>query len=168
MTSPNFMYPQPTDDELAAQVRAGAPPDLTAHSQAPPHGVVGSGPTVPVSAAGSRPPGSPFLGKAALALTLVAAGVTLVASAVLGITVGPEEAANGSYFGGESWRTTLGVTLFGLQALCAVVGLTGLTLGIVATVTDRGRTPGIIATAVAVIAPIVSFALFIILSFAMR
>lgn len=111
-------------------------------------------------------PGSSRLGRWALLLALAAAGISLVASAILGVTAGPAKAATGSYFGDDAWYTNLGVTLFSVQALCTVAGLTGLVLGIVAAVSDRGRTLGIIATAVAVVAPIVSFALFLILSFA--
>ncbi|VEW10651.1 Uncharacterised protein [Brevibacterium casei] len=158
MTSPNFAYPQPTDDELAAQGPAVAPIDP------PLHRPVQTDPFEAAVATGT--PGSPRLGKAALILALAAAGISLIASAVLGVTAGPAEAANGSYFGDDSWYQTLGVTLFSVQAVCTIAGLTGLVLGIAATVTDRGRTPGIIATAVAAIAPIVSFALFLVLSFA--
>lgn len=193
MTSPNFAFPQPTDDELAAQGPAIAPTDPPARATvAQPGGTVYPGPTVyggatgaasvsadavpavhrpvqtgPVDAAvASGTPGSSRLGRWALLLALAAAGISLVASAILGVTAGPAKAATGSYFGDDAWYTNLGVTLFSVQALCTVAGLTGLVLGIVAAVSDRGRTLGIIATAVAVVAPIVSFALFLILSFA--
>lgn len=198
MTSPNFAFPQPTDDELAAQGPAIAPTDPPARATlAQPGGTVYPGPTVyggtvyggatgaasvsadavpavhrpvqtgPVDAAvASGTPGSSRLGRWALLLALAAAGISLIASAILGVTAGPAEAATGSYFGDDAWYTNLGVTLFSVQALCTVAGLTGLVLGIVAAVSDRGRTLGIIATAVSVVAPIVSFALFLILSFA--
>lgn len=158
MTSTNFAYPQPTDDELAAQ--------MSADDHFPNH-PNRSGPSGSVPAPG---PGalSPRLGRAALILSIIAAGLSLIASAILGSTVGPMEAASGYYFSDlPSWYTGIAVGLFSVQGLCAVLGLTGLVMGIVATATGRGRTQGILAIAIAAFAPIISFALFVILSFAL-
>ncbi|GAA0037219.1 hypothetical protein JCM18882A_32110 [Brevibacterium metallidurans] len=108
------------------------------------------------------------MGKAALILSIIAAGLSLIASAILGSTVGPMEAASGYYFSDlPSWYTGIAVGLFSVQGLCAVLGLTGLVMGIVATATRRGRTQGILAIAIAAFAPVISFALFVILSFAL-
>ncbi|MCM1012996.1 MULTISPECIES: hypothetical protein [unclassified Brevibacterium] len=168
MTSPNFSYPQPTDDELAAQMPAG-PSAL--RTPAPPvpgpvDPVTGLVDPVPGSAVAGAP--SPRLGKWALGLTLGAAALSLIASMILGATAGPAEAANGRYFSdAPAWLTVLGTTLFALQGLCTLAGLSGLVMGIIATATDRGRTQGIIATAVAIFTPVISFALFLVLSFAL-
>ena len=160
MTSPDFMYPQPTDDELAAQQPLAA--------------AIGSrGPVEPSSASGpnSLDPepttaDSRHLGRLAAALTISAAGLSLIASIVLGVTVGPVEAANGRYFTDvPDWYRNLAIGLLGLQALCTAIGLTGLTMGIVSAVTGRGRTQGIIASAVALVAPFISVGVFIILAF---
>ncbi len=168
MTSPNFSFPQPTDDELAAQMPAA--PSALRTSSAPAPGPVDPvpGPVDPVP--GYAPVGapSPRLGKWALGLTVGAAALSLIASMILGATAGPAEAANGRYFSdAPAWLTVLGTTLFALQGLCTLAGLSGLVMGIIATAADRGRTQGIIATAVAIFAPVISFALFLILSFAL-
>ncbi|MCU4298508.1 hypothetical protein D3I60_15750 [Brevibacterium permense] len=167
MTSTDFSYPQPTDDELAAQqprvpnrsaqpVYASPRPDDMAQAQ---------------DAAGARMDGaasakSPTLGKAAVALSIIAMVLSLAASVILGATVGPSEAASGYYFADTpDWYQTLAIVLFGVQGLCTCLGITGIILGITAAVAGRGRTPGTIAIAVAAIAPFVSFGTFIALSF---
>ena len=109
---------------------------------------------------------SPTLGKVAVALSIVAMVLSLAASVILGATVGPSEAASGYYFTDTpDWYQTLATVLVGVQGLCTCVGITGIILGITAAVTGRGRTPGIIAIAVAAIAPFVSFGTFVALSF---
>ncbi|MCT2357190.1 hypothetical protein M3G54_02270 [Brevibacterium casei] len=185
MTSTNFAYPQPTDDELAAQMSADDHFPNHPNRSGPSGSVPASGPGgavsdsaaaswagtgAPDAGAASSGPGalSPRLGKAALILSIIAAGLSLIASAILGSTVGPMEAASGYYFSDlPSWYTGIAVGLFSVQGLCAVLGLTGLVMGIVATATGRGRTQGILAIAIAVFAPVISFALFVILSFAL-
>lgn len=171
MTSPDFMYPQPTDDELAAQ--QPYTPALGGHGIASGVGQtadVGRALTPPDNAADSRSPvagaNRPRLGKVALVTAIVAAGLSLIASIILGVTVGPMEVEYGSYFTDTpSWYRNLAIALFGLQALCAALGITGLIMGIVSAVTGRGRTQGIVAIAITVLAPFLSFAIFIILSF---
>ena len=171
MTSPNFMYPQPTDDELASQ--QPWPTGPTGAPSAPggePHSDYG-GPN-PQQAAlhqQTHPPveKSPRLGVVALTLSIIAACASLVASIVLALTVGPAEAASGYYFTDiPEWMQTLSIGLLGLQGLLTGLGIAGLITGIIATVTARGRTQGIIATAVAVLAPLVSFGVFVTMSFA--
>ncbi|MCD1287724.1 MULTISPECIES: hypothetical protein [unclassified Brevibacterium] len=168
MTSPNFMYPQPTDDELASQQpgSTGAPsaPGGEPHSD---HG--GPNPQQAALHQQTHPlvEKSPRLGVVALTLSIIAASVSLVASIVLALTVGPAEAASGYYFTDiPEWMQTLSIGLLGLQGLLTGLGIAGLITGIIATVTARGRTQGIIATAVAVLAPLVSFGVFVTMSFA--
>ena len=173
MTSPDFMYPQPTDDELAAQ--QPYTPALGGPGIVPgtgPTAGVGHTLTSPDNAADSRPPVAdakgPRLGKAALVIAIVAAVLSLIASIILGMTVGPMEAEYGYYFTDTpSWYGNLAVALFGLQALCAALGITGLIMGIVSAATNRGKTQGTVAIAIAVLAPFLSFALFMVLSFAL-
>ncbi|MGO2863213.1 MAG: hypothetical protein ACTIC1_18790 [Brevibacterium sp.] len=171
MTSPDFMYPQPTDDELASQQPwPTGPTGAPSAPGAEPHSAYG-GPN-PQHAALQRqihPPveKSPRLGVVALTLSIIAASVSLVASIVLALTVGPAEAASGYYFTDiPEWMQTLSIGLLGLQGLLTGLGIAGLITGIIATVTARGRTQGIIATAVAVLAPLVSFGVFVTMSFA--
>ena len=110
---------------------------------------------------------SPTLGKVAVALSIVAMALSLAASVILGVTVGPSEAASGYYFTDvPEWYESLATGLVGLQVLCAVAGVTTIIMGIVSAVTARGRTFGIIAIAAAAIAPLLSFGTFVALSFA--
>jgi hypothetical protein len=182
MTSTDFTYPQPTDDELAAQQPRSPSPHapliysspgagLEQYERAPnppgavePSAVAGASGGVtgaPVSAK------SPTLGKSALVLALIAAVLTLVASAILGATLGPTEAASGYHFADvPEWYQILATGLVGLQVLCAGVGITAIIMGIVSAVTARGRIFGIIAIAAAAIAPLLSFGMFVALSFA--
>lgn len=186
MTSPDFMYPQPTDDELAAQQPIGLPVGSRVHGtysadQAHParrdpsaHHDPTSGPIDPTpgpagpTSGSADPHVSPArVGRIALTLAIIAGGVSFISSVILGVTVGPIEAADGHYFSDTpAWYRGLAIGLFGLQALCTALGITGLIMGIVAAVTGRGRTQGIIATAIALVAPLISFALFLVLSFA--
>lgn len=166
------MYPQPTDDELAAQqprtevpgTRTGA---LGGHASAS----GGDHEPPPLSPEASFNTSSaeanhPRLGRAALAIAISAAGISLISSIVLALTIGGMEAKYGYNFADiPTWYRNVAIGLFGLQALCAALGITGLIMGIVAAVTDRGRTQAIVATAISVMAPFVSFGLFTILSF---
>ena len=174
MASPDFMYPQPTDDELAAQqprteapgTRTGA---LGGHAPASggDHGQAIASEAAP-SGASSAEANHPRLGSAALAIAITAAGISLITSIILALTIGPMEATYGYNFSDiPTWHQNVAITLFGLQALCAALGITGLIMGIVSAVTDRGRTQAIVATAIAVMAPFVSFGLFMTLSFAL-
>ncbi|SMX73315.1 hypothetical protein BANT918_00875 [Brevibacterium antiquum CNRZ 918] len=170
MTSPDFTYPQPTDDELAAQqpytAARGNHVHGVVHSSA-----VGQAPTSPgvqpdhdrISPAGAN---RPLLGTVALVVTIVSAGLSLLASIVLGVTIGPMENENGYYFADTpSWYQNLAIALAGLQVLCAALGVTGLIMGIVSVATSRARTQGVVAIAIAALAPFVSFGIFMILSF---
>ena len=188
MTSTDFTYPQPTDDELAAQQprspsphapliysspgagleqyeRAPDPSGATGPSGAAgPSGVPGGVAGVPGAAASAK---SPTLGKTALVFALIGAVLTLAASAILAATIGPTEAASGYYFTDvPEWYQSLATGLVGLQVLCAGMGITAIIMGIVSAVTARGRTFGIIAIAAAAIAPLLSFGTFVALSFA--
>lgn len=168
MTSTDFSYPQPIDDELAAQQpRVPTPPAQPIYASPHPDDLDhthDAGATARMD--GDASAKSPTLGKAALTLSIVAMVLSLAASAILGATVGPSEAASGYYFTDTpDWYQTLATVLVGVQGLCTCVGITGIVLGIVSTVTGRGRTPGIIAIAVAAIAPFVSFGTFVALSF---
>ena len=190
MTSTDFTYPQPTDDELAAQQPRSPSPHapliysspgagLEQFERAPnppgalaPSGATGPSDVTGPSGATGAPGGpdsakSPTLGKTALVLALIAAVLTLAASAILGATVGPTEAATGYYFtDAPDWYESLATGLVSLQVLCAGAGVTAIIMGIVSTVTARGRTFGIIAIAAAAIAPFLSFGTFVALSFA--
>lgn len=154
MTSPDFMYPQPTDDELAAQQPFAA--------------AVGSPRPAGPSSSDSETTNadSHQLGRLAVILTIIAVGLSLIASIVLGTTIGPIEAETGRYFtDAPDWYRNLAIGLFGLQALCTALGITGLIMGIVSIATGRGRTQGIIASAVALVAPFISLSVFIVLAF---
>jgi hypothetical protein len=204
MTSTDFSFPQPTDDELAAQQprvlgphpslidsspdtgfdsHDGAPRPSSATTSAGGAGMFAAGGAGMSSASSTATPSagdtagalgrqaaeakSPALGKAAMALSIVALVLSVAASAILGATVGPAEAASGYYFTDTpDWYQTLAAVLVGLQVLCTCLGITGLILGITAAVTARGRTVSIVAIAVAAVAPFVSFGTFIALIFA--
>src|SRR5699024_1123722 len=100
-------------------------------------------------------------------MALIATVLTLAASAILGATVGPAEAAAGYYFTDTpDWYQSLATGLVGLQVLCAGVGVTGLIMGIVSAVTARGRAFRTIAIAAPAIAPFLSSGTFVALSFA--
>lgn len=175
MTSPDFMYPQPTDDELAAQQPSTAALGLGNHVHGASHShgsVVSHAPASPSTATDHNgavsPAGAnrPLLGKLALVLTIIAAGLSLIISIILGITIGPMENTGGYYFtDAPSWYQNLAIAFAGLQVLCAALGITGLIMGIVAAATSRARTQGIVAIAIAVLAPFISFGFFMILSF---
>lgn len=170
------MYPQPTDDELAAQQPYTAalgsqvntlsrPPGspLTAHS-----GAFSAAPGTEAGQDGTSPAEAnrPLLGKVALVITIIAAGLSLLASIIFGVTIGPLENEHGYFFTDTpGWFQNLVIALAGLQVLCAALGVTGLIMGIVSAVSDRARTQGIVAIAIALLAPSISFALFMILSF---
>lgn len=181
MTSTDFTYPQPTDDELAAQQPRSPSPHapliysspgagLEQYEHAPdpsgaagPAGVPGGVAGVPGAAVSAK---SPTLGKTALVFALIGAVLTLAASAILAATIGPTQAASGYYFTDvPEWYQSLATGLVGLQVLCAGVGITAIIMGIVSAVTARGRTFGIIAIAAAAIAPLLSFGTFVALSF---
>lgn len=179
MTSPDFMYPQPTDDELAAQQPLDLPVSSrmhgtycadrahSAHRDPSWHPGPISGAAGPTLGSADTHVNPARVGRIALTLAIIAAGASLVSSVILGLTVGPTEAADNHYFAETpAWYRGLGIGLFGLQALCAALGITGLIIGIVAAVTGRGRTQGTIATAIALVGPFISFALFLVLSFA--
>jgi vacuolar-type H+-ATPase subunit I/STV1 len=162
MTSTDFTYPQPTDDELAAQQPWNPAPNAPLIYSSP-----GAGFDHTAGPHEADATNSPTLGRTAMVLSIVAGVLSVVASVILGATVGPAEAASGYYFTDTpDWYQTLAAVLVGLQALCTGLGLTAIVLGIVAAVTDRGRTFAIFAIAAAVIAPFVSFATFVALSFA--
>lgn len=178
MTSPDFMYPQPTDDELAAQQPRTAAIGNRGHGASgddigtrearvsPAHGAATSSePSASLGSSGPRA-GSARLGTIALALAIIGAGLSLIASVFLGMTVGPMEAASGYHFSDTpSWYRNVAIGIFSLQALCTALGIAGLIMGIVATVSGRGRTQGIVATAIALLAPVISFGAFLIFSF---
>lgn len=171
MTSSNFMYPQPTDDELASQQPWPNAPTGAPNSHGGEPNSAGRGPDPQHAAMHQQmdPPieKSPRLGIIALTLSIIAACVSLVASIILALTVGPAEAEFGYYFTDiPEWMQTLSIGLLGLQGLLTGLGIAGLITGIIATVTARGRTQGIVASAVAVLAPLVSFGVFVTLSFA--
>ncbi|TSI15001.1 hypothetical protein [Brevibacterium aurantiacum] len=177
MTSPDFMYPQPTDDELAAQQPYTAALGLGSHAHEASHrsashkhssGRSPASPNAETVHDGASPAGAnrPQLGKVALVLTIVAAGLSLLGSIVLGATIGPSEAEFGYYFtDAPSWYQNLAIALAGLQVLCAALGVTGLIMGIVSAATGRSRTQGIVAIAIAIFAPLISFGAFLVLSF---
>lgn len=176
MTSPDFMYPQPTDDELAAQQPYPTAPGTHAHgashrsaSHKHSSGHSPASPSTETDHDGTPPTGAnrPRLGKVAMVVALVAAGLSLITSLVLGLTIGPMEIEYGYYFTDTpSWYRNLAIALFGLQALCTAIGITGLIMGIVSAATGRGRTQGIVAVSISVLAPFVSFGIFMILGFA--
>src|SRR5699024_6214577 len=147
MTSTDFTYPQPTDDELAAQQPRSPSPHAPLIYSSPgagleqyeraadPPGAAGSA-GVPGGVAGA--PGaavsakSPTLGKTALVFALIGAVLTLAASAILAATIGPTEAASGYYFTDvPEWYQSLATGLVVLQVLCAGVGITAIIMGIV-------------------------------------
>ena len=168
MTSTDFSYPQPTDDELAAQQpRVPTPPAQPIYASPHPDDLADAHDAAATARTdGAASAKSPTLGKVAVALAIVAMVLSLAASVILGATVGPSEATSGYYFTDTpDWYQTLATVLVGVQGLCTCAGITGIILGITAAVTERGRTPGVVAIAVAAIAPFVSFGTFVVLSF---
>lgn len=164
------MYPQPTDDELAAQqphtAAAGSHVHGPGHSPASPD--FSAAPSTEFAHGEATPTGTnrQRLGKIALVLTIIAAGLSMIVSIILGVTIGPMENDSGYYFTDTpSWYQHLAIAFSGLQVLCAALGVTGLIMGIVSAVTGAARTQGIVAIAIAVLAPFVSFGIFMILAF---
>jgi hypothetical protein len=181
MTSTDFTYPQPTDDELAAQQPRSPSPHapliysspgagLEQYERAPdPSGAAGvvRGARRCRRGAGGRGFGEVAdSGEDGPGLRAHRRGSHLAASAILAATIGPTEAASGYYFTDvPEWYQSLATGLVGLQVLCAGMGITAIIMGIVSAVTARGRTFGIIAIAAAAIAPLLSFGTFVALSF---
>lgn len=167
MTSPDFTYPQPTDSELRAQ----QPGDDDLHQKPHTPALGTSDSEVAQAAWAAQAPQTPQqsqrLGRVALGLAIAAAGLSLLASIVLGLTVGPIEADYGSTIAeAPDWVGSLALALMGLQAVLTGVGITALVVGMVAAALHRGRVLGIVATIIAVLAPVVSFGVYIVLSFA--
>ncbi|MBM6590715.1 hypothetical protein [Brevibacterium sp. RIT 803] len=177
MTSPDFMYPQPTDDELAAQQPYTAALGLgshahdtshrsASHKHSSGHPPASTNAETDLDGATSAGANRPQLGKVSLVLTIVAAGLSLLSSIVLGVTIGPSEAEFGDYFTDvPRWYQNLAIALAGLQVLCAALGVTGLIMGIVSAGTGRARTQGFVAIAIAISAPLISLGTFLVLSF---
>lgn len=112
-------------------------------------------------------PRSKKLGKTALLIGIIAAGLSIVASGVFGGVGGSLQAEHGDQFAtAVNWFQPLTVVLLCIQVLCALLGLAGLIMGIVAAATNRGRVHGIIAAAIVIIGPAVSFGAYVIISIA--
>ncbi|RBP62259.1 hypothetical protein DFO66_11675, partial [Brevibacterium sanguinis] len=157
MSSPMFSYPQPTDDELAAQQPAyptSPPPAFTGDSSPLPE-------ASPAPAASPHPDAPPAdrptdgslaasgLGRTALVLAIIAAALSVLASAVFGATIGPREAEFGtSFFEAPDWYSTLAIALVCVQGLCTLLGLTSLIIAVIAMISHRGRVPAMIAIAI--------------------
>lgn len=109
-----------------------------------------------VSPTPPRPPGNPLTGILGLGFAVLALVGSVVADFVF---TGQVRQAI------ETGNSEAGVSAAGgfliAQCIASVLGITGLVLGIVGTVANKGRTLGIFGIVVASVAPILSYFLFI-------
>lgn len=115
-----------------------------------------------VTPVGAQPRNSNRLGVVALWVAVIAAVGSIVVSAVNGTQIVGIQVD--SLDGVTEDQQSLLATQFGLmgtQLAWALLGLWGLIQGIFAVATDRGRGAGIGAVVVAVLFPIISFAVFL-------
>lgn len=103
------------------------------------------------------------LATAALALAVIAASATIVCSVIVGLGLGPLQtrAAIGAELAGDAAMISVYYGLLLSNILWAIVGATGLVLGITAARQWKNRSRAIAAIVVAVAAPIVSFAIWL-------
>jgi hypothetical protein len=98
------------------------------------------------------------LGRTAAVLVILAMGLSIASSVVVGLGLGPVQwrRETGSVADGDGLLEAVYLGLASAQLLATA----GLVLGIVAAVRDRGRMPGVVAIVVAVLGPVASFAVF--------
>ncbi|RKW69562.1 hypothetical protein [Galactobacter caseinivorans] len=103
-----------------------------------------------------RPPGSPLTGILGLGLAVLALAVSVIADFIVidqmrqAIETGNSEAGVAAAGGAVI-----------AQSIASFLGIAGLVLGIIGTVTNKGRALGIFGIVVASVAPILSYFLFI-------
>lgn len=102
------------------------------------------------------------LGVVALWVAVIAAVGSIAVSAVNGVRL-VDVQVDGLDGVTEEQQSSLATQfgLMGTQILWGLLGLWGLIQGIVAAVTDRGRRSGVAAIVIAVLFPVVSFAVFV-------
>lgn len=161
-----FSYPQPTDEELSAQQPPYPPPINQSALTSQNFGHANAYPTTAEAGPSDVVTGQSLgLGRIAMILGIVATVLSVIASGILGGTVGPMEAEYGYYLSDTpNAYSNLAIVLLSLQGICTLLGLTGLIMGIFAIASNRGRTQGIIASVIAVLAPVISFGVFLIVS----
>lgn len=157
-TQPQYGPPQPRYGEYA-------PPQYGAPAQgAPQYGAAPTGWGAPEPAPRSR-----ALGLTSMLIAIPLFVLSVIASAVVGVSVGPfaTRSATGFSFNSgdlpasEAASLAPAGILMGAQLLVGTaLGILALVLGIVAVATKRGRPFGIVGIIVSVAAPIVSFAVY--------
>jgi len=115
------------------------------------------------------------LGLTAMILSLALIVLSVLASAIVGITFGQftTRASSGVSFNtndlssSEAAAVAPAGLLMGVQMLLGtLLGILALVLGIVAVATKRGRPFGVVAIVVSVLAPVLSFAVYLVALFA--
>jgi hypothetical protein len=102
------------------------------------------------------------LGRTAAVLVILAMGLSIASSVVVGLGLGPVQyrRETGSVADGDGLLEAVYLGLASAQLVWLALATAGLVLGIVAAVRDRGRMPGVVAIVVAVLGPVASFAVF--------
>jgi hypothetical protein len=108
------------------------------------------------------------LGRVALALAAAAATASFACSVAVGLNLGPLQAraAFGEPLPGDDIASAAYFGLMASNVLWTALGVAGLSLGVAATVKDRGRAEGTAAAVVSAVTPFLSFALWTLLSLA--
>ncbi|RAX21195.1 hypothetical protein DRB07_11730 [Actinomyces sp. Z3] len=106
------------------------------------------------------------LALAALVLATVAATATLLCSVLVGLNLGPLQAraAVGEELPGDATMETVYLALLLSNLLWTVIGVAGLGVGITAVARGQDRSRGIAAIIVSVVAPVVSFGVWLVLT----
>ena len=182
-TTPNGAFPPPAPGYQPAPTYAPgtpvappqygeyAPPPYGAPQQgAPQYGAPQYGPAPTGWGAPEPAPRSRALGLTSMLIAIPLFVLSVIASAVVGVSIGPFATRSASGFSYNSSDlpadqaaaiAPIGI-LMGAQILIGTaLGILALVLGIVAVATKRGRPLGIVGIIVSVAAPIVSFAVYV-------
>lgn len=102
------------------------------------------------------------LGHLALTASIVSVAGTVIAAAVIGLTVGPIQSHHGPHLGDTPvWYQRLVWVLAASGAVWTVMGVAGIVTGIVAVARDAGRGAATIAIVLGVAAPVLAVAVLI-------
>ncbi|MEN0085441.1 MAG: hypothetical protein AAGC66_11820 [Leifsonia sp.] len=182
-TTPNGAFPPPAPGYQPAPTHApgtpAAPPQYGEYAPpqygapqygAPQYGAPQYGPAPTGWGAPEPAPRSRALGLTSMLIAIPLFVLSVIASAVVGVSIGPFATRSASGFSYNSSDlpadqaaaiAPIGI-LMGAQILIGTaLGILALVLGIVAVATKRGRPLGIVGIIVSVAAPIVSFAVYV-------
>ncbi len=168
-----YAAPQPAYGEYAPP--APPAPQYPAYAQATPPAPPGVF-TAPYAADGwggpaATAPRPRTLGLVALLIAIAVCVLSAIASIVIGTAIGPSATNTGNGYSFSTSELTpeqvgalggIGILMVAQIGLGTLLGILALVLGIVAAATKRGRAPGVVAIVVAVVAPILSFVVYLI------